>query len=93
MAVISLNGTGTPHQLALSWDVPVSPPVPTASYNIYRSTCDIFTYQLLHSAIGTQTAYMDQAVQAGATYNYIVTSVDSTDTERVPSNEVTVTIP
>ena len=93
MAMIGLSGTGTPHQVALNWNAPVSSAVPIASYNIYRATGGSSAYQLLKSSVGTQTAYVDQAVQTGVTYDYVVTSVDSIGKESGPSNEVIATIP
>jgi Abnormal spindle-like microcephaly-assoc'd, ASPM-SPD-2-Hydin len=93
-AVISLSGTGVnaSHEVALSWDAPRSSPVAVVGYNVYRSAGG-GTYQLLNSSLDTQTTYLDTAVQAGATYGYIVASVDSSGTESVPSNEATATIP
>jgi hypothetical protein len=92
-AVIRLTGTGIPHQVALSWDPPGSFTVPITSYNTYRLTTGGSAYQLLNSSVGLQTTYVDKAVQSGVTYDYIVTSVDSTGAESVPSNTVTATIP
>lgn len=92
-AVVSLSGAGIPHQVALSWDSPGSSTVPIASYNTYRLTAGGSAYQLLNSSVGPQTTYVDKAVKSGVTYDYIVTSVDSTGVESVPSNAVTATIP
>jgi hypothetical protein len=93
VAVISLSGAGIPHQVALSWDPPDTFTVPIASYNIYRLTAGGSAYQLLNSSAGAQTTYVDKTVQSGVTYDYIVTSVDSTGLESVPSNAVAATIP
>jgi hypothetical protein len=92
-AVVTLSGTGIPHQVALSWDPPGSSTVPITSYNTYRLTAGGSAYQLLNSSVGLQTTYVDKAVQSGVTYDYIVTSVDSTGAESVPSNTATATIP
>jgi hypothetical protein len=92
-AVISLSGTGIPHQVALSWDPPGSSTVPIASYNTYRLTAGGSAYQLLNSSVGPQTTYVDKAVKSGVTYDYIVTSIDSSGEESAPSNDVTATIP
>lgn len=93
MAVVSLSGAGIPHQVALSWAPPGSSIVPIASYNTYRLTAGSSAYQLLNSSVGPQTTYVDKTVQGGVTYDYIVTSVDSTGAESVPSNAVGATIP
>jgi hypothetical protein len=93
MAAVSLSGAGVPHQVALNWDATSSPPVSISSYNTYRSTSGGSAYQLLHSSAAPQTTYVDTTVQSGVTYNYMVTSVDSTGEESAPSNEVSETIP
>ena len=93
MAVVSLSGAGISHQVALSWDPPGSSTVPIASYNTYRLTGGSSAFQLLNSSVGPQTTYVDKAVKSGVTYDYIVTSIDSTGEESVPSNDVTATIP
>jgi hypothetical protein len=93
-AVVALNGNGTTvsHEVDLSWDAPTSSPDPVAGYNIYRST-DVGVAQLINSSIETQTAHVDSAVVSGATYSYIVKSVDKNGVESVASNQITVTIP
>jgi hypothetical protein len=92
-AVVSLSGTGISHQVSLSWDSPGSSTVPIASYNTYRLTAGGSAYQLLNSSVGAKTTFVDKAVKSGVTYDYIVTSVDSTGVESPPSNAVTATIP
>jgi hypothetical protein len=93
-AVIGLSGTGAavPHEVDLSWDAPSSSPVPVANYNIYRSTGS-GVFQQMNSSSNPQTAYTDNTAVSGATYNYIVKSVDSAGAESIPSNRITVTIP
>jgi hypothetical protein len=92
-AMVSLSGTGVPHQVALSWEVPANPVVSIVGYNSYRSTAGSSVYQLLNSSPDPQTTYVDSTVQTGLTYEYIVTSVDSLGLESPPSNDVTATIP
>jgi hypothetical protein len=94
VAVSSLNGAGNvvTHQVALSWESPASSAVPIVGYNSYRSTGGS-TYQLLNSSPDAQTTYVDSKVQAGVTYDYIITSVDSSGLESAPSNEVVASIP
>ena len=91
--VISLSGTGTPPEVALSWDAPSSSPVPIEGYKIYRSTGSSSTYQPLNSSIDTETTYVDSTVQSGTAYIYYVESVDSSGRQSAPSNKVSVTIP
>jgi fibronectin type 3 domain-containing protein len=41
----------------------------------------------------TTTQYVDLAVQAGQTYFYVATSVDSSNVESAFSNQVSATVP
>jgi Abnormal spindle-like microcephaly-assoc'd, ASPM-SPD-2-Hydin len=94
VAVSSLNGAGNvvTHQVALSWESPASSAVPIVGYNSYRSTGGS-TYQLLNASPDAETTYVDSKVQPGVTYDYVVTSVDSSGLESAPSNAVAATIP
>ena len=92
-AVVGLSGTGIAppqHSVTLSWTAPGAPVV---GYNIYRSTQTSGPFTKLNSSVNTPTGYTDLAVQAGATYYYQVTSVDSNSVESAPSSQVSATIP
>jgi fibronectin type 3 domain-containing protein len=92
---LSLNGTGTAaatYEVELSWDAPTSSSDPVAGYHIYRAS-STGTYALLNSSVNAPTTYSDTTVQAGATYNYEVKSVDASGVESAPSNVYTATIP
>ena len=94
-AVVALSGTGTAaaaHEVSLNWDAPISSPDPVAGYNIYRSTGS-GSFQLTNSSPDAQTTYVDSTVVSGASYNYIVKSVDYNGVESIQSNQITVTIP
>jgi hypothetical protein len=93
--VIPLTGTGVASSYAvdLSWDAPTSSPEPVAGYNVYRSPSGTSSYQLLNSAVDTQTAYVDSTVQTGQSYDYIVESVDASGVESAPTSPIAVTIP
>ncbi len=97
MATIGLSGTGTStesYSVSVTWNAPSSASDPIAAYNIYRSPDGGSTYQLVGSVNSTQLAYMDSSnFQTGATYNYIVESVDASGNESVPSNVATIAIP
>ena len=92
--VVALSGTGTAaaHEVALTWNAPISSPDPVAGYNIYRSTGS-GSFVLINSSPDLNVAYTDAAVTSGVAYSYQVTSVDFSGVESVPSNGVTVTIP
>jgi hypothetical protein len=92
---IGLSGTGesASHQVTLIWDAPSSSTDPVAGYHVYRSNGSGSAYTLLNSSVDTQTTYVDTNVQSGATYYYIVKSVDAAGVESTASNGATATIP
>ena len=86
------TGTGVPavaHSVALSWDASTSPEV--VGYNVYRATSPSTTYAKLANSLVLN--YADETVQAGTTYTYVVTAVNSTGEESVHSGSVTAVIP
>jgi hypothetical protein len=91
---ISLSGTGTQtvaHSVSLSWTASTSTVV---GYNVYRSTVSGGPYTLITTSSSTPgTTYTDNGVQAGVTYYYVVTAVDSNGNESAFSNEAPVTVP
>jgi fibronectin type 3 domain-containing protein len=78
------------HSVTLSWTASTST---VAGYNVYRSSVSGGPYTKLNASPDTSTTYVDSAVQAGQTYYYVVTSVDSAGTESTFSAEVSATIP
>jgi hypothetical protein len=90
-ALVSLSGTGMPHEIALSWNAPTGTSSQIAAYNVYRSPCGKSSYQRLNAS--TTAEYTDNIVQSGTAYDYIVKSVDASGMESAPSNMTTVTIP
>jgi hypothetical protein len=92
-AVLSLSGTGAPHEVDLSWDAPSTTGDPIAGFHVYRAPSGSSSYQLINSASDVQTSYADTTVQSGNAYDYIVKSFDASGMESDPSNTTTVTIP
>ncbi|HLJ22964.1 MAG TPA: choice-of-anchor D domain-containing protein [Candidatus Acidoferrales bacterium] len=91
---ISLSGTGVAavsHSVALSWSPSTSSGV--TGYNTYSSQVSGGPYTKLTSAPVTGTSYTDSAVQAGQTYYFVVTSLDSSNVESAFSAEVSAVIP
>jgi hypothetical protein len=95
--VAAVMNNGTP-EVDLSWSSNTEPDL--AQYRVYRS--DVTTNQPMHriapeSAAIADTivapAYRDVHVQAGQTYTYAVTAVDTSGNESARSAEVTVTVP
>lgn len=90
---ISLSGTGVTaasHSVDLAWSPSTSAVV---GYNAYSSTVSGGPYTKMTGSPVAATSYTDSAVQAGQTYFFVVTSVDSSNEESAFSNEVSATIP
>lgn len=62
-------------------------------YNVYRGTQSGGPYAVLNSAADAATTYTDSTVQAGQTYYYVVTAVDSSGNESVNSNQAQAVVP
>jgi hypothetical protein len=93
-AIVSLSGTATAtqHSVNLTWSAPVNSPVTVSGYRVYRADSN-GSFTPLNATIVTQTSYVDQSVQSGTAYSYYVTSVDASDVESSPSNQIILTIP
>jgi fibronectin type 3 domain-containing protein len=76
--------------VTLNW---TASPSSVAGYNVYRSTVSGGPYTEMNPALLTPIQYTDSAVQAGQTYYYVATSVDSSNVESTYSSEVSATIP
>ncbi len=90
---ISLSGTGVaavPPSVALSWSPSVSTVI---GYNTYSSQQSGGPYTKLTGSPVVATSYTDTAVQAGLTYYFVVTAVDSSNVESAYSPEVSALIP
>jgi len=82
---------GPSHSVAVSWVASVTTDV--IGYNLYRAASLNGTYTLVNSALIGGTSYTDSSVQAGKTYYYAATSVDSANNESLYSTAVSATIP
>ena len=90
---ISLSGTGVQtvsHSATLSWTGSTSS---VMGYYIYRGTQTGGPYAKLNATPVPLTTYTDSSVQAGQTYFYVATAVDSNNVESSYSNETSATIP
>lgn len=90
----SLAGAGVPtvqHSVTLTWNPSTSSNV--VGYNIYRSGQSGGPYAKINSALDPSTTDVDNNVQSGSTYYYVVTAVDSSGRESVFSNQTTAVIP
>jgi fibronectin type 3 domain-containing protein len=61
-------------------------------YNIYRGTQKSGPYALLISRV-TDTKYIDELVNSGVTYYYVLTSVDENGRESKFSEEIIAKVP
>jgi beta-galactosidase len=90
---ISLSGTGvsaTSHSVLLSWSPSVSSVV---GYYAYASVQSGGPYTKMNSTPVAATSHSDTAVQAGQTYYFVVTSVNSNNEESAYSAEVSALVP
>jgi hypothetical protein len=90
---ISLSGTGVQSAqptVALNWQPSTSQVI---GYFVYRKTATQTQYSKLNSSVVPSTTYTDATVSTNQTYDYAVTSVDSSNVESAFSNQVTVNIP
>jgi Putative Ig domain/Cep192 domain 4 len=88
---VSLSGAAVAaHSVDLSWTASTSTVV---GYNVYRSSQSAGPYTKLDSSLITGTSFADGTVQAGQTYYYVTTAVDSSNVESAFSNQVSAVIP
>jgi hypothetical protein len=92
------NGSVSPppsagsHSVVLTWAASTSADV--VGYNVYRSDVSGGPYALLDKSVPAGTlSYTDTAVQAGQTYYYVLTAVDSEGEESAYSNEASASVP
>lgn len=87
---ISLSGSGV-HSVSLSWTASTS--LNILGYNVYKGTVSGGPYTLANSSLVSGTTYTDTSVQAGQTYYYVSTAVNSSDEESAYSNEAEAVVP
>jgi hypothetical protein len=78
------------HSVTLNWKASTSSNV--VAYNTYRSLVSGGPYGLLASTI-SGLSYIDQAVQSGTTYYYVVTAVNSSGEESADSGQASARVP
>jgi hypothetical protein len=83
--------TGIAHSVSLNWTASSS--VNVAGYNVYRGGASAGPYMKLNSSLVPGTSYTDAAVQAGQTYYYVATAVDTSNAESIFSNVAPASIP
>jgi fibronectin type 3 domain-containing protein len=88
-----LTGTGVApisHSGTLNWTASTSTVI---GYDVYRGTVSGGPYTKINSLVDATTTFTDTTVQAGQTYYWVVTAVNSSNAQSTYSNEVSGTIP
>jgi hypothetical protein len=83
--------TGIPHSVLLNWRA--SSTANVAGYNVYRRSGSEASFTKINSSLVLTTSYTDADVQAGETYYYVATTVDTTNSESIYSNVASARIP
>lgn len=83
--------TGVSHSVTLNWTASTSSNV--SGYNVYRGLTSGGPYTKVNSSLVGGVTYTDTTVQAGQTYYYVSTAVDSSNNESGYSNQAQGVIP
>lgn len=78
------------HTVTLSWKASTST---VSGYNVYRSLTSGGPYSQINSSLVPSTTFTDDNVQAGQTYFYVTTAVNSSNVESSYSNQAEVVVP
>jgi len=75
-----VTGPGvTTNSVSMSWAASTSPNI--SGYNVYRGATAAGTFSKMNSTLISGTSYTDTTVQPGQTYYYVVTAVNSSNSE------------
>jgi len=78
------------HTVSVAWTGSTST---VSGYNIYRGSTSGGPYSKLNSALIPGTSFTDNSVQAGLTYFYVTTAVNSSNVESSYSNQAQAIVP
>lgn len=81
----------SPHSVTLYWTASTTSNI--AGYNLYRATSTGGPFYKRATSLITSTSYTDADVDAGLTYYYVATTVDTNNNESIYSNQATATVP
>lgn len=79
------------HSVALAWSASTTAGV--AGYNVYRSTTSGGAYTRISTSLLAGLGFIDNTVNSGTTYYYVVTAVLASGAESAFSGQTTATIP
>jgi hypothetical protein len=83
--------SGIPHTVSLNWKA--SSTANVAGYNVYRGSASGGPFTKINSSLVLTTSYTDPDVEAGETYYYVATTVDTKKSESIYSNMAPAKIP
>jgi Abnormal spindle-like microcephaly-assoc'd, ASPM-SPD-2-Hydin/Immunoglobulin domain len=88
---VSFSGTGqvVAHSATLAWTESST----VIGYNVYRGSVSGGPYTKINPSLDATTSFADTTVQAGQTYYWVVTAVNSSNVESTYSNQIGGTIP
>jgi hypothetical protein len=88
---ILFSGTGqvVAHSATLTWTESST----VIGYNVYRGSVSGGPYTKINPSLDATTSFTDTTAQAGQTYYWVVTAVNSSNVESSYSNQITATIP
>ena len=88
---IAFSGTGVvvTHSATLTWTESAT----VAGYNVYRGSTSGGPYTKINPSLDPTISFTDTTVQAGQTYYWVVTAVNSSNVESSYSNQIAATIP
>lgn len=92
-AVANVSGTGgssSQRRVVLQWKSSTSS---VSGYNIYRSTISGGPYSRINASVNASTSFVDDSVQRGRTYFYVIKAVNSKGWQSRYSNQVKATVP
>lgn len=81
------------YKVQLNWNAVSGVTPAVEGYNVYRITSGVLGTQPLTTTLDTQTEFIDTTVEAGVTYSYYVTSVNTSNVASGPSPLFTITVP
>jgi hypothetical protein len=89
-ASVTVGAPAAQHTVTLTWTASTSSVV---GYNVYRGTVSGGPYTKVNSVLEAASNYVDNTVQSGAQYFYVVTAEDASAAESVFSSQVSVAVP
>jgi hypothetical protein len=84
------GGSSSQHRVVLQWRASTSS---VSGYNIYRSTIAGGPFSKINGALNASTSFVDDSVQSGRTYFYVIRAVNSKGAQSQYSNQVKATVP